>query len=158
VAFAIHVVRERLALDVLRDEIPIARIRLAGPVDLHDIGMVHSSKRGDLAAHGFVASSVLEELESALLTLDVVTDSIDGGESTLSSMSRISNLPSMISPIEYSVAFLRDGELTSAGSGSGNNFAELRSVPCRQAVAIGSHAMLDGLVAVHTRSVDPRCR
>ena len=42
---------ERLAVDELGDEIPVAGVGLAGPEDLHHVGMMDLPQGADLAAH-----------------------------------------------------------------------------------------------------------
>ena len=83
VALAGGVLVERLAVDVLGDEVPVAGVGLAGPEDLDDVGVVDLAKRADLAAHGVVAGGVVEQLEGALLALDLVAHSVHLGEAAL---------------------------------------------------------------------------
>ena len=83
VALAGRVLVERLAVDVLGDEVPVAVARLAGPVDLHDVRMVDLAERADLAAHRLVAGGVVEELERSLLAFDLVAHPVDLREPAL---------------------------------------------------------------------------
>src|SRR5205085_1845495 len=78
-ALAGGVLVERLTVDVLGDEVPIAGVGLAGPEDLHHVGVMDLAKRADFPADRLVAGGVVEELEGTLLALDLVTNPVDGG-------------------------------------------------------------------------------
>ena len=56
---------------------------LAGPEDLDHIGVTDLPQRPELAANRLVAGRVVEQLESSLLTLDVVADPVDLGETAM---------------------------------------------------------------------------
>ena len=74
---------ERLPVDELGDEIPVAGVALTGPVDLDHVGMIDFSQGADLAAHRLVPGGAVEELERSLLALDVIADAIDLGKAAL---------------------------------------------------------------------------
>src|SRR5580658_582346 len=68
---------ERLPVNELGDEIPVAGIGLARPEDLHHVGMMDLPQGADLAAHRLIPGGAVEELERSLLTLDVIAYAID---------------------------------------------------------------------------------
>src|SRR5215470_2023803 len=68
---------ERLPIDELGDEIPVAGFGPAGPEDLHDVGMMDLAQGADLAADRRRPRGALEQLERSLLSLDVIVDAID---------------------------------------------------------------------------------
>src|SRR6516165_6627474 len=68
---------ERFPVDELSDEIPVAVVGLAGPEDLHDVGMMDLPQGADLAAHRLVPGGAVEELERPVRTLDVIVHAID---------------------------------------------------------------------------------
>src|SRR5213078_299122 len=63
VALAGGVVVQGLAVNEFSNEIPITRVSLSCPVDFHNVGVVDLPESGNFSAHGFVTSSVLEQLE-----------------------------------------------------------------------------------------------
>src|SRR5205814_256208 len=65
------------------NEIPITRVSLSCPVDFHNVGVVDLPESGNFSAHGFVTSSVLEQLECALLALDLVAHPVNLREAAL---------------------------------------------------------------------------
>src|SRR5512146_329410 len=79
---------QRLAVNELGDEIPLARARLAGPEDLHHVAVPDLPQRADLAAHRLMPGGGGEQLECSLLALDLVTDLVDLRESALPEQSQ----------------------------------------------------------------------
>src|SRR5690242_21276724 len=75
---------ERLTVDELGDEIPVAGAGLACPEDLHHVGMTDLAQGADLAAHRrLVAGGAVEELERPLLSLDLIAYPVDLREAAL---------------------------------------------------------------------------
>src|SRR3984885_4168332 len=74
---------EWLPVDELGDEIPVARAGLAGPEDLHHVGMMDLAQGADLAAHRFISGGAVEELERPLLALDLIAHAVDLREAAL---------------------------------------------------------------------------
>src|SRR4249920_2601689 len=74
---------ERLPVDELGDEVPVAGAGLAGPEDLHHVGVMDSTQGADLAAHRLVAGRGFEEFERSLLTLDVIAHAVALREAAL---------------------------------------------------------------------------
>src|ERR1044072_2308696 len=68
---------ERLPVDELGDEIPAAGAGLAGPEDLHHVGVMYLPQGADLTADRLVAGGGFEELERSFLTLDVIAHAVD---------------------------------------------------------------------------------
>src|SRR3984893_6014865 len=68
---------ERLPVDELGDEIPVAGAGLACPEDLHHVGMTDLPQGADLAATPPAPGGAVEELERPFLSLDVVAPPVD---------------------------------------------------------------------------------
>src|SRR6266566_7940989 len=68
---------ERLPVNELGDEIPVAGAGPAGPEDLYHVGMMDLPQGADLPAHRLIPGGALEQLERSLLTLDVIVHAID---------------------------------------------------------------------------------
>jgi hypothetical protein len=74
---------QRFPVDELGDEIPVAGAGLAGPEDLHHVGVVDLPQRADLTAHRLVPGGAVEQLERSLLILDVIAHAVDLREAAL---------------------------------------------------------------------------
>src|ERR1700722_15476806 len=74
---------EPLPVNELGDQVPFSGAGFAGPEGLHHMRMTDLSQRPELAADRVIAGCVAEQLESPLLTLDLVADPVDLGETTL---------------------------------------------------------------------------
>src|SRR3984885_2621477 len=74
---------EWLPVNEFGDEIPLACAGLAGPEDLHHVGMMDLAQGADLAAYRFIAGGAVEELERPLLALDVLAHAVDLREAAL---------------------------------------------------------------------------
>src|ERR1700730_8505796 len=70
---------ERLPVDELGDEIPVAGAGLACPEDLPRVGITDLPLGVDLAAHRLVPRVAFEELDRPFLSLDVVGHPVDLG-------------------------------------------------------------------------------
>src|SRR5690242_1175412 len=99
-ALASRVLLERFAFDVLGDEIPIACVRLTRPEDLYDVRVVDLAKRADLAANGFIAGGVVEQLERAFFAFHFVANSVDLREAALAEH---------VKDFEPSINYIADG-------------------------------------------------
>ena len=74
---------EPLPVNELGDQVPLRGVGFAGPEDLYHVRVTDLPQRPELAANRLVAGRVAEQLESSLLTLDVVADPVDLGETAL---------------------------------------------------------------------------
>ena len=111
---------ERFPVDELGDEVPVAGVGLAGPEDLHHVGVLDLPQGADLAAHGLVPGGVVEELDRALLVLDVVADAVDLREAA--SPDDLEDLEAAVDDVADRVVggLVPAEDRTSAGSGSGS--------------------------------------
>lgn len=65
---------EPLPVNELGDQVPLRGVCFAGPENLYDIGVTDLSQRPELAADRLIPGRVVEQLESSLLTLEIVAD------------------------------------------------------------------------------------
>ena len=93
---------------------------LPAQIDLDDVGVVDLAQRADLPAYGVVAGGVVEELEGALLALDVVAHPVDLREAALAE--DVEDLEPPVDDVADRVVggLGADRRLHLAGSGSGS--------------------------------------
>src|SRR4051794_9181288 len=96
-----HVGLKRLAIDVFRDQEPIAPIGLSRPEDLNHVRMVDLAQRPDLPANRLVAGCAIKELERTLLVFHLVEDMEDLRKPTLTQ--DIEDLETVIDQVAHGV-------------------------------------------------------
>src|SRR5580698_3030772 len=68
---------ERVPVNKLSDQIPVAGRGLPGPENLHHAPMMDLAQGTDLAAHRLIPFRGVEEFERPFLSLDVIAHAID---------------------------------------------------------------------------------